>query len=278
MVIKKEDIKEKTKPGFCPNCGAYVGAFYSCPWCRSKMPHGTRLRIIQYVSIFAVIFGLVGLGIYAAIDPAPFVNIGDIGPTYSNGTVTIKGHVTNIDYRVANDESWKTLIFTVTDNTGSIDVKAYTETTDEMIEDKNTPAIGDDCTVRGSIYIRGDELYLLLDSSNYYKYQRPAALVTNATELFNLYNATPSEYLGIRVNVTGEVTKVGSSYFELDNVTRVFFPEYVRAFAPEVTISVYEEDIVEVIGFTELYYDTLEILPGSMYDIKILIQGGETIE
>jgi hypothetical protein len=274
MSIKKDGIKEKPKPGFCAKCGAYVGAFHTCPWCRSKMPHGTRLRVMQYISVFAVIFGLVGLGIYASIDPAPYVNIGDIGPTYSNGTVTIRGQVTNIDYRVASDESWKTLIFTVKDSTGSIDVKAYTEQTDEMIENRNTPAIGDDCDVRGSIYIRGDELYLLIETSAHYQYRRPTEYTLNATELFNLYNATPSVYLGVRVNVTGEVTQVGSSFFELDNVTRIYFPEYVRAFAPDVAITVFEEDIVEVIGFTELYYDTLEVLPGSMYDIRILIQGG----
>jgi DNA/RNA endonuclease YhcR with UshA esterase domain len=272
-IQKKEPIKEK-KPGFCPACGAYVGAFYSCPWCRSRMPHGRRLRVLQFTTIIAVIIGLVGLRIYASIDPAPLVNIGDIGPTYSNGTVTIRGNVTNIDYRVASDESWKTLIFTVTDNTGSIDVKAYTEATDELIENRNTPAIGDQCELRGSIYIRGDELYLLIETSSHYKYQRLPTLITNATELFNLYNATPSAYLGIRVNVTGEVTQVGSSFFELDNVTRIYFPDYVRAFAPDVTITVFEGDTVEVIGFTELYYDTLEVLPGSMYDITIKILGG----
>ena len=278
MSIKKETMKEKTKPGFCANCGAYVGAFYSCPWCHTKMPHGSRLRITQYASIFAVIFGLVGLGIYASIDPAPLVNIGDIGPTYSNGTVTIQGNVTNIDYRVASDLSWKTLIFTVTDNTGSIDVKAYTEQTDEMIENHNTPAIGDQCRVRGSIYIRGNELYLLIDTSDNYHYERPTDYTMNATELFNMYNATPSAYLGHRVNVTGVVTKVGSSFFELDNLTRIFFPDYVRAFAPDVTITVYEGDTVEVIGFIDLYYDTLEVLPGSMYDIRILVSGGEIFE
>lgn len=278
MAIKKQSIKEKPKPGYCANCGAYVGAFYSCPWCHTKMPHGTRLRTMQYVSIVAVIFGIVGLGIYASIDPAPLVNIGDIGPTYSNGTVTIQGQVTNIDYRVASDESWKTLIFTVTDDTGSIDVKAYTDQTDEMIENHNTPAIGDDCKVRGSIYIRGDELYLLIDTSDNYEYERPVSLTANATELFNLYNATPSEYLGIRVKVTGEVTHVGSSFFELDNITRIYFPDYVRAFAPDVTITVYEGDTVEVVGFTDQYYDTLEVLPGSMYDISILISGGEVNE
>jgi len=276
---KKEPPRElPPKKGFCPKCGAYVGGYYACPWCRTKMAHGTRLRITQYVSIFAVIAGIIGLGIYARLDPAPLVNIGDIGPTYSNGVVTIQGEVTNIDLREASDGSWKTLYFTVTDSTGSIVVKAYTETTDEMITAHNTPAMGDDCTVRGTVYIRGDEMYILLDNSAYFIYDRPAALSVNATQLFDLYNNTPSDYLGIRVKVTGNVTEVGGddTYFELDNLIRIYFPDYVRAFSPDVSISVIAGDTVEVIGITEIYYNTLQVLPGSMYDITITnSEGGQ---
>ena len=52
--VKYEPPKE-IRPGYCPNCGAYVGAFYSCYWCRAKMPHGTKLRAVQIFSVVAVI-------------------------------------------------------------------------------------------------------------------------------------------------------------------------------------------------------------------------------
>jgi len=268
--------KKETRPGYCPKCGAYVGAFYSCSWCHSKMPHGTRLRITQFASIIAVIAGLISLSLYARIDPAPHVNIGDINQTYSNGTVTIKGEIVNIDYIVPSDESWKILIFTVEDKTGSIDVKAYTETTDELIEERNTPALGDDCTVRGSVFVRGDELYILLESTEYLTIKRPIDFTLNSTDLYALYENNTSDYIGKRVKVNGTVSWVDTdnSYFDLDNVVRIFYPEYVRKFSPNVIISVIVGDIVEVIGLIDEYYGTLEVLPGSMHDVEIISHGG----
>ncbi len=271
--------KEK-RPGFCPKCGAYSGAFYRCPVCRTKMPHGTRLRFMQVAIILGAISGLVVLGFFARINPAPLVNIGDIGPTYSNGSVTIKGNITGIDFQVANDNSWRTLIFTVNDSTGAIDVKAYTETADEMIAAHNTPAIGDQCSVRGSVYVKGTDLYLLLEASAYFQPSRPLDFTLNATTLATLYNATPADYLNKRAKVNGTVTYVGAdgSYFDLDDVIRVYFPDYVRQFSPSTSISVIAGDIVWVTGLVAEYYSSMELLPATMFEIEITYHGGASPE
>ncbi len=284
IAISQKNLPEQrgneTRPGFCPKCGAYAGAFYRCPVCRAKMPHGTKLRFMQVAIVIGAIFGLVVLGFYARINPAPLVNIGDIGPTYSNGSVTIQGNITGIDYRVASDNSWRTLIFTVTDSTGAIDVKAYTETTDAMIAAHNTPAIGDQCTIRGSVYVKGTDLYLLLEASAYFQPNRPLDFTLNATTLETLYNATPGDYLNKRAKVNGTVTFVGTdgSYFDLDGKVRVYFPDYVRQFSPSTTISVIAGDIVWVTGVIAEYYDTLELLPATMFEIEITYHGGGSPE
>ncbi|MHA1337458.1 MAG: OB-fold nucleic acid binding domain-containing protein [Promethearchaeota archaeon] len=276
--VKREYVYTpvEARPGFCPNCGAYVGAFYSCPECGSKMPHGTRLRVTQITSFVAVIIGIIGLSIYAQIEPAPLVNIGDIGPTYSNGVVIIEGTITNIDYREASDESWRMVIFTVEDNTGSIDVKVYTEATNDLIKEKNTPAIGDKCRVRGTVYIKGEDMYLILEASYYLTIIREIDYSLTAKQLYQYYNSTPDQYLGKRVEVTGEVTYVGGdgSYFDLDDVIRIYFPDYVREFAPNVSISVIVGDQIKVVGIVQEYYDIVEVLPGSMYDFEIISHGG----
>ena len=242
--------------------------------CRTRMPHGIKLRVLQIGSIFAVIFGLMVISSYAQIDPAPKVDIGDIGPTYSNGIVTIEGEIINIDYYVADDESWKMLVFTVEDNTGSIDVKMYTETTDELIKEKNTPAIGDECTVRGSIYIRGEELYLILESSSHLDIDRPIDLKGTALEFYDIYINDPSKILEKRVRVKGNVSWVEESYFDLDSKVRIYFPDYVKDFAPNADIEVIVGDVVKVIGITQEWYGMLEVLPPTMYDVEILSHGG----
>ncbi|MBD3351293.1 MAG: hypothetical protein GF364_07380 [Candidatus Lokiarchaeota archaeon] len=267
----------KTPPGYCPKCGAYVGAFYSCSECGAKMPHGTKLRILQFLTVAFLILGLIGLGIYSGINPAPKVNIGDISETWSNGIVTIEGNVTNIDYREASDGTWKTLIFTVEDQTGKIDVKAYTETVNEMIDELNTPAIGDVCTVRGSIYIRGDELYLLIDSSTYFTPIREVDLYYNSTNLYDLFVANPTSVEGKRVEVNGTISYIDSemTFFELDEVVRIYYPEYVRLFSPDQTVTIVEGSVVNVTGIIEDYYGTLEVLPASTADIEVIEYGGE---
>ncbi len=275
-----EQRGKNSRPGFCPKCDAYAGAFYRCPVCRAKMPHGTKLRFMQVAVIVGAISGLIVLGFYARINPAPLVNIGDIGPTYSNGSVTIQGSITGIDYRVASDNSWRTLIFTVNDSTGAIDVKAYTETTDAMITAHNTPAIGDQCTVRGSVYVKGTDLYLLLEVSAYFQPIRPLDFTLNATTLESLYDANPGDYINKRAKVNGTVTYVGESgsYFDLDGKVRVYFPDYVQQFSPSTIITVIAGDIVWVTGLIAEYYDTLELLPATMFEIDITYHGGGSPE
>ncbi|MHA1733527.1 MAG: hypothetical protein ACTSU5_16385 [Promethearchaeota archaeon] len=266
----------ETQPGYCQKCGAYVGAFYRCSVCGAKMPHGTRLRVTQVVVVAAVIIGLFGLSVYARVDPAPTVAIGDIGPTYSNGTVTINGNITNIDYRVASDGSWRMIIFTVTDETGSIDVKAYTETTEEMIEDHNTPAFGDECTVRGSVYIKGSQLYLLIDGSSYFQPHRVPSAKYTATEFRALYDASSSSYLGKRVCVNGTVTLLEDWYLELDQSVRVYIPEYVRDFSPDFTWNITKGDFVNVTGVVTEYRGEPELEPATLYEIVKVTTGGAT--
>ncbi|MFO8017375.1 MAG: hypothetical protein R6U96_01970 [Promethearchaeia archaeon] len=270
--------KNKNKPGYCPKCGAYVGAFYSCPYCGAKMRHGTRLRILQIGTVIILIIGILGISHYAQIEPAPNVNIGDIGPTYSYGIVTIEGDITNIDYNVADDESWSMLIFTVEDETGSIKVKAYTETTEEIIEDKNTPALNDHCKVRGSIYIRGDDLYLNLESSSHFKSVRKVDFSTTPLELSDKYNESASDVVGKRVKINGTVTWVDNdnAYFTLDGLVTVYFPNYVREFSPDRSLSLVDGDIIEVEGIVQEYYGAPEIIPASLYDVEIINDGGSS--
>lgn len=271
--------KLQVPAGYCPKCGAYVGAFYRCTECRSKMPHGKRLRILQGATLIGLILGLFAISIMARVNPAPSVSIGDIGPTYSNGIVTITGNVTNIDYRVASDESWKMIIFSVEDQTASIDIKAYTEVADAMIEDHNTPAIGDDCNVRGSVFVRGDELYLYLDSSDYYDPIRTVDYYMTSTELNASYEMSPETYQDKRVMVNGNVTYVGGdgSFIELDESIRIYFPEYVRDFSPDASVSVLAGDEVNVTGIIDEYYGIVEVLPPTMYEVEILSQGGSGV-
>ncbi len=275
------DIRRKNKDGkgFCPKCGAYVGAYYACTWCKTKMPHANRLRATQVLTVLLMIAGLVSLSFYAQIEPAPRVNIGDIGPTYSYGILTIEGNVTNIDYREARDGSWSMLIFTVEDETGSIDIRTYTDITRELINTRNTPALGDQVSVRGSVFIRGYDLYLQLEASFHLKIERPVILETTALDLVEMYDQGETYFIEQRVRVNGTVTQIGGegAYFDLDNELRVYIPEYVRDFSPDKTMTVIPGDFVEVVGFVEIYFGFVQVVPGSLYDVTIQHGGGDIL-
>lgn len=276
--VKEPYAKNKDKPGFCPECGAYVGAFYSCQYCGARTKHGPKLRALQIGTVIALILGLIGISFFAQADPAPKVNIGDIGPTYSYGVVTIEGDITDIDYTVAQDESWSMLIFTVEDGTGSIEVRAYTDTTKELIEKRNTPALKDHCEVRGSIYIRGDDLYLNLDSSSHFKPTREIDFSTSPVELSEKYNESASEVIGKRVKINGTVSWVdpNNAYFTLNGLITVYFPDYIRSFSPDKSLTVIQGDIIEIEGIVEEYYGEPEIIPASLYDVNIINEGGSS--
>lgn len=282
---KSKKAKKKVKPGFCPYCGAYVGAFYTCKWCGEKMPHGTRLRIFQILSVIGAIIGLIFLGMYAQVDPAPKVNIGDIGPTYSNAAVTIKGEITDMDYYEAEDNSWKVLILTITDDTGSIDVKAYTEVIEELIQTSNggeesetyrTPALGDDCEIRGSVYVKGDDLHLMLESRKFLTVSRKIEFPSNgssirAPDFFEVYQ----EHLNERVYVNGTVGEVNTeeSFFMINTTKeenmKVTVPIYAKIFNPDMSLSVLSGSKVRVKGICGEYkVGGPQITVGSMTDIE----------
>ncbi len=273
--MKNETVEDlKNKPGYCPNCGAYVGGYPRCDECRDKMPHAKRLQIARVSSILIMIVGLIGLGFYAQKDPAPLVKIGDIGPTYSYGTVTISGNITNIDYRVADDDSWRMLIMDVDDGSGTIEVKAFTEVVREMINEENTPAEGDSCDIRGTVNIKGNEKYVLLGSSMHFRPERTPVVddYFTAEELSDSHADDSSPYLNEWVRVRGNVTYVNddSKIIELDGILTIYVPKQVQDFSPNSVWNFTANTEIEVIGRVKEYYGDLEVVPAHMSDIEVL--------
>jgi len=63
-------------------------------------------------------------------------------------------------------------------------------------------------------------------------------------------------------------------YFKIDNVVKIYFTEYVRAFSPDKKLTIIEGDFVEVEGIVDEYYNDPEVKPASLYDINIKNDGG----
>jgi hypothetical protein len=284
---EKKDLSSvnKGKPGYCPQCGAYVGAFPRCPVCRAKMPHANKLRIVQIASILGVIIGLVMIGVYASQNPAPTVSIGDIGRTYSNANITIEGKITDVSFYQADDFSWRMLIIEVSDVTGwnTITVKAFTDTVDELISTRNLPVAGDFCRIRGSIYIKGSDMYLNLESSSYLDIFRIVEFPADgepisAIEFYDVYE----EHIGERVFVNGTVEYVNSElmFFYINtnrtNDLRVAYSNYVKLFNPGISLNLVNEMIVEVKGTVSEYAEGIpQINPSSETDINVTGWAGD---
>lgn len=121
-------------------------------------------KIVMLASTITMIVGVMGLALLAPRLPVIEMSIKDIGPGGENpllnyATIKVRGEVVTVP-SVSVSQGRISLYFTISDGTGSIDVRAYDPVASQMIRAGKVPLPGD--TFIGEVQVRVRETYTFL--------------------------------------------------------------------------------------------------------------------
>ena len=186
----------------CPSCGRFVGPYDICPYCGARRQRRLSLRATQYGAIILAVVGLLVLYLVARRVEVPLVKIADIQETMNWAYVALEGTVTRYP---SYDPTAGQLSFWLDDGSGEIMVSAYKNEAEELQEAGLVPTVGDWVHVEGSLKVREDFFYLILNVPRRMRIEPPAPLSVNVGDL-NLGMAYQV------VKVRGVVREVRSPY------------------------------------------------------------------
>jgi len=152
--------RETGTSGDCPSCGRFVGPYEKCPYCGADIGQRMSIRVFKYGSLVLAILGLAVL-LYAAIQSdVPTVEVGDLVGTMNWAYVRVEGTVIR---QPTFDPETESLKLWVWDGTGEIMVTAYRSEADWLVENDRVPAMGDAVALEGTLRVREDFQYLILN-------------------------------------------------------------------------------------------------------------------
>ncbi len=229
--------------------------------------------------LFAVfiVVGVAGIAFIAPSIPPPFMKIKDIGPNGENpflnyAIVKVRGTVVRVP-SISYSQGKISLYFTIEDDTGSIDVRAYDPVASEILHSGKIPLPG--YVFEGEVQVRVRETYtyLIIQSVNTYvletKYDKPVYVSSLSTNMEQ----------GMLVTVSGlpeNLRNVSSGWlFDLrtgkDTVT-VLIPEFIKYIDPVKADWIYGNLSIgakfNITGVVYFYREASpEVVPRSIDDI-----------
>jgi DNA/RNA endonuclease YhcR with UshA esterase domain len=144
----------------CPSCGRFVGPYPRCPYCGADVGQRISVRVFRYASLVIGFLGLAVLLFVARRSQVPVVEIGGLRGTMNWAYVRVEGLVTR---QPTYDAESQTLRFWVGDGTGEIMVMAYRPEAEWLLSESRTPVMGDGIALEGTLRVREDFQYLILD-------------------------------------------------------------------------------------------------------------------
>jgi DNA/RNA endonuclease YhcR with UshA esterase domain len=118
------------------------------------------VRILKYGSLVLSIAGLALLFLVATRSQVPVIEISDLAGTMNWAYVRVDGTVSRPP---TNDSETGTLRFWVWDGTGELLILAYRSEAEVMQAEGRVPAIGDGVALEGTVHIREEFPYLVVD-------------------------------------------------------------------------------------------------------------------
>ena len=174
-----ENLDNKHPSGYrqpsteCPRCGRFVGAYARCPYCGADVGQRMTVRVFKYGSLVLAILGLAVL-LFAAIgSEVPTVEIGDLRATMNWAYVRVEGVVTR---QPGYDPKTGALRLWIDDGTGEIMVSAYRSEAEELLAGGLLPVMGDRVALEGTLRIKEDFQYLVLNVPQHTVIQRTEPL------------------------------------------------------------------------------------------------------
>jgi DNA/RNA endonuclease YhcR with UshA esterase domain len=144
------------------------------------------VRLFKVGSLVLAILGVVVLLFAATRSQPPTVDVGNLRGTMNWAYVRIEGMVTR---QPAYDPESRTLTLWVSDGTGEIMVLAYRSEAEALLVKDVLPAMGDSATLEGTLRIREDFQYLVLNVPDNVEVRpvEPAEMTIAAVEASPLY-------------------------------------------------------------------------------------------
>ena len=144
----------------CPSCGRFVGPYGKCPYCGADVGQRMVVRAFRVGSLLLAIGGVVVLLFAASRTTVPPVAIGNLMGTMNWAYVRLEGVVTR---QPTHDQAAGTLRFWLWDGTGEILVIAYRSEAEKLLDGGLVPVMGDKVALEGTLRIKDDFQYLVLD-------------------------------------------------------------------------------------------------------------------
>jgi DNA/RNA endonuclease YhcR with UshA esterase domain len=201
----------------CPSCGRFVGSHEKCPYCGTDVGQRIAVRVFKYGSLVVAILGLAVLLFAASRNQVPRVEIGDLAGTMNWAYVHVEGLVSR---QPLYDPVAKTLKFWVWDETGEIMISAYRSEAEWMLAEGAVPVMGDYVALEGTLRVKEDFQYLVLNvpqSTNIWP-PEPLEMNVSGVEIGLLYKRVTvrgiirqdrTPYDGLRIltlrDATGEI-------------------------------------------------------------------------
>ncbi len=253
----------------CPSCGRFVGPRERCPYCGADVGQRLAVRVFKYGSLAMAIGGLAVLLFAATRSEVPRVEIGNLSGTMNWAYVRIEGVVTR---QLAHDETGKTLRFWVEDGTGEIMVTAYGPEAEMLLAEGLVPAMGDKVVVEGTLRVKEDFQYLILDVPQHMEIEptEPVMVVIAAVDAGLLHQ---------KVTVRGVVRDERVPYEGLrilalrddTGAIDVTLPSAATALSGELPDLAVGQSL-QVTGAVDLYRGTPQISVGRGSDLVVLEQ------
>ena len=258
----------------CASCGRFVGPYETCPYCGAQQQGRIPIRAVKIAAILLATIGLIALWWAARYTDIPTITAAEALGTMNMAYVKVTGLIAR---SISYDPESGYLAFWIDDGTGEVRISAYRDVTEAILAAGHSPALGDEATVAGTLRIREDYVALTLNVPEHLELRRPAPIHLDTDELTVLD-------AGLRVKMTGEVTRAFSPYNGLTLITlRDERGEVVIAVSDIITTltgplpPVIEGQGISVIGTVSLYKDTPQIIPASVDDITLAAPPPEAI-
>ncbi len=263
---------------YCPNCGRYVGSLEVCPYCGTKIPKHTSYYYAKYGSLAFAVFGIIFLLLFAQSTPVQYVHIGDIGPTYNYALVEIRGVVSSTPSLVVKSDGSATLYINVDDGTGVMAVHVYNPNVERLAEKNKIPGYGDFVTIKGELYFRGTNRYMIINDPSQISIKKIAPVSMNISEI-NKIEYPYGNYL--HVLLTGHIVNYKTTFSKAYVLNFTDGSGYMEIYVPSYFSYLYHFDAknyegknLSIEGSVQWYGSEMsgewELVPGSMDDIKVI--------
>jgi DNA/RNA endonuclease YhcR with UshA esterase domain len=248
----------------CPSCGRFVGPYDTCPYCGADVNRRMPVKVFAYGSLLVGVVGVLVLLLVAGRSQVPTVSLGQLSGTMNWAYVRIEGLVIR---QPSYDQETGDLNLWLSDGTGEIMVVAYRPEAEVLLSESLVPAMGDRVALEGTLRIKEDFQYLVLNVPQHTVVQQIPAVemaignVDGATlyrkvTLQGMIRDDRTPYEGLRLlsirDTTGEIDVA------LSSDTNMLGGDW-----PSVIVG----QVVQVTGAVDRYEDKFQLSVGRVNDV-----------